>query len=122
MASVLHRTTKAFVASANTPEYPVAEWIINPDMSAVVGFPNRYWIITGDVVTLMSQAERDAVDATMLNITRDQNSNRMDDIEDIIRALGLATLDEINVLRTQLSLPARTGQQLKTAVRNKLGT
>ena len=63
MASVLNRTTKAYRQSANTPDYPTQDWIHNPDMSAVEGFPSKYWIITGDIVTLMDQAARDAVDA-----------------------------------------------------------
>lgn len=63
MAAVLNRTTKQFIRFANTPDYPAAEWIINPDLSAVTGFASKYWTITGDVVTLMTQAERDAVDA-----------------------------------------------------------
>ncbi len=62
MASVLNRTTKEFRGSVNTPDFPVIDWIINPDLSAVAGLPTKYWKITGDVVTAMSQAERDVVD------------------------------------------------------------
>ena len=62
MSAVLNRTTKQFIPSANTPDFPVIDWIINPDLSAVGGFPSRYWIITGDIVTLMTPAERAAVD------------------------------------------------------------
>src|SRR5262245_20712562 len=118
MASVLNRTTKVFIASANTPEYPVARAIHNPDMTAVATTPSKYWKINGDTVTVMSQAEKDAVDTAELNATRDDTAGRMDSIEDIIRALALATLDEINTLRAQHSLAPRTGAQLKTAVRN----
>lgn len=62
MAAVLNRTTKQFIPSANTPDFPVIDWIINPDLSAVGGFPSRYWIITGDIVTLMTPAQRAVVD------------------------------------------------------------
>lgn len=62
MASVLNRITKEFRPRANTPDFPTAQWIINPDLSAVAGFLPKYWIITGDVVTLMTPAERDAQD------------------------------------------------------------
>lgn len=61
MANVLHRTTKEYIESANTPEYPESEWIINPDLSNVQGVPNKYWKITGDIVTEMSSTEKDAV-------------------------------------------------------------
>ena len=67
MATVLNRTTKQLIPSANTPDYPVADWIINPDLSAVEGFASVYWVITGDIVTLMTQGERDAVDAEIAN-------------------------------------------------------
>jgi hypothetical protein len=63
MASVLNRTTKEYRASANTPDFPEIDWIINPDMSAVVGFDSRYWVITGDVVSLMAEVDRTALDA-----------------------------------------------------------
>lgn len=66
MANVLNRTTKQFIASANTVEYPAQDWIINPDMTAVTGFASKYWTITGDTVSLMDQASRDAVDAAEL--------------------------------------------------------
>lgn len=62
MAAVLNRATKEYLKSVNTPDYGV-DWIINPDLSAVVGHPSKYWVITGDVVTLMDLAARDAVDA-----------------------------------------------------------
>lgn len=67
MANVLHRTTKQYLTSVNTPDYPTVDWIINPDVSAVAGFATKHWTITGDVVTLMTQAERDAVDAAELS-------------------------------------------------------
>ncbi len=60
MANVLNRTTKQYIASAHTPDYDPGDWIINPDMSAVSGVPSKYWKITGDTVSEMSAAEKDA--------------------------------------------------------------
>jgi hypothetical protein len=68
MATLLHRTTKQLLVSVDPnglPE-PIANYIEDPDLSAVTGEPNKYWIITGDVVTLMDQAAQDAVDAAEL--------------------------------------------------------
>ena len=45
MASVLNKQTKAYLVSVNTPDYPESEWIINPDMSEVVGLAPKYWKI-----------------------------------------------------------------------------
>ena len=146
MATVLNRTTKRLIESANTPDYPPADWIHNPDLSAVTGFSSIYWIITGDVVSLMSQAERDAVDAAVVEASRDETVNRVDNIEDVLRASLLMILDELNLHADQLNqitgtvdgaanmgqfqanmqavvdYPQRTIQQMKTVIRNKLGT
>lgn len=145
MASVLNRTTKTYLESANTPDYPVAEWIINPNMAAVEGYPSKYWVINGDIVTLMSQQGMDSVDAAELDATRDMTASRVDSIEDIIRAIGWTLLDEVNLhastvtalldaidastslsdLKTRAAsinnLPQRTMTQVKNAVRSKLG-
>ena len=45
--------------------------IWQPDLSAVVGQPSIYWKLTGDVVNLMSRAERDAVDAALIRTAKD---------------------------------------------------
>lgn len=65
MADVLNRTTKVYLQSVNTPDFDVADWIINPDLSLVLPQePNSiYWNIVGDVVTEMTQPEKDAVNA-----------------------------------------------------------
>ncbi len=120
MANVLNRTTKQYLRSVNDPDYPTATWIHNPDLSAVTGFDAKYWIITGDVVTLMDQAARDAVDAAELETAKDLISDQLDAAMTITRAFAEVILDEINVLRGQHSLSARTLAQLKTAVRDKL--
>jgi hypothetical protein len=51
MSTVLNRTTKELIESANTPDYSPDEWIINPDMSAVAGLPPNQWVIDGDTVS-----------------------------------------------------------------------
>jgi len=146
MANVLNRTSKQYVASANTPEYPVAEWIINPDLSGVVGVPTKYWSISGDTVMEMSQAEKDAVDTAETEAFRDGTAERVDQVEDIIRALSLVLLDELNLhaertngiltaidngaslaaIKTAVlaiqDVPLRTIQQLKNGLRSKLGS
>ena len=146
MAAVLNRTTKSYIPSANTPDYPVAEWIINPDMNAVAGQPSIYWVITGDVVTLMDQAQRDAVDAQLLNTSRDNTAAVLSEPEQYPRGYALVALDELNAhalkvnsildavdaattladLKTRVAAitdyPQRTIQQMQNAVRGKLGT
>lgn len=62
MATVVNRTTKQICHSANTPDYPTADWIINPDLTALTGIASKYWNISGDAITEMTQAEKDQVD------------------------------------------------------------
>jgi hypothetical protein len=63
MANVLNRTTKELRFSVNTPDFPASDWIESPDMTAVAGFPPKYWDIVGDAVTLKDAAGRDAADS-----------------------------------------------------------
>lgn len=146
MANVVNRTTKQFLASVNTPEYPTVDWIINPDLSAVTGFASKYWIITGDVVTLMDAGQRAALDAAELEALRDQVASELDQVENVLRAFMLTTLDELNAHAVKINAiltaidnganigavktnilaiadyPTRTAAQLKAAVRSKLGS
>ena len=102
-----------------------AEWNFALDGSlvvAVIGQPRKYWILVAGVAALMSQAERDAIDAALLTASRDSIANEIDQLETYTRAFALVVLDEINSLRSQHGLSARTTAQLKTAIRNKLDT
>ena len=159
----LHRTTKQYLVQVSSGDMerrfaplvfhdaqgePVsnAEWIHAPDVSAVTGFATKYWIITGDVVTLMSQAQRDAVDAAELSAQFDAIANELTNTKDRDRAIILALLDVANFLSNQVesiktaatgsanhgafstavsgipASPQRTIGELITLVRNKLGS
>lgn len=119
MAAVLNRTTKEFRQSANTPEFSPVDWIINPDMSLVVGFVSKYWVITGDLVSLMSISERDAVDLAESEARKDSIRDELD-VESLLRAFALVVLDQINELRADHGRSGISTAQLKTAIRNKL--
>lgn len=146
MSNVLNRVTKQYLHSVHAPDYPTTEWIHNPDLSTVIGFDSKYWVITGDTVTLMSQSERDAVDAADLQAQRDAEADQLINQEDVTRAFMLIVLDDrnmlaedinavLNVMRTGTSLadiktkatnlqntPTYTEAQLRTAIRNRLGS
>lgn len=146
MTDVVHRITKEYRRSVHTPDYSLADWIHNPDLSAVVGQPAKYWLITGDVISLMDQAARDAVDAQELSDRRDSIISRLDDLEILERAELLALLDDRNIwadwlqqfkdgvatannladIKSLISRLPNTPQggiaQMKTKIRNKLGS
>jgi len=73
MASVVNRTTKQYLGSVHTPDYSPVDWIIDPDLSSVIGVPSKYWNISGDIITEMTQPEKDAVDAAEAIVIRDNN-------------------------------------------------
>lgn len=124
MPTWVHRTTKELLVSVPISELPdiVSNYIIFPDLSNVRGVPSIYWIITGDDVTEMSAAEKAVVDQVITDAKRDGVISRVDNIEDLFRAFAIIVKDEINILRAQHGLPPRTLGQLRTAIRNSLGS
>jgi len=116
MATLLHRTTKQYLVSVDPnglPE-PIANYIDEPDLSAVTGQPSKYWIITGDIVTEMSVAEKAIVDQTILDVSRDQTITEVDDLESTLRQIVLMVIGEINTLRQQLNTTTAEVNQLTT--------
>ena len=128
MATVLNRTTglavpyrKDLRRSVNTPDFPTADWIVNPDLSAVAGFDSVYWDITADTVTLVDQATRDARDAEIAAYEQgrlDQSAKDNLDTQIILRAIVRLVVDELNILRAEHALPDRTYAQARTAIFN----
>lgn len=101
-----------------------ADWIWNPDLAAVAGTPLKCWKLSGETVLPMTRAEKDAVDAAALEASRDAAMTEIDTLEAVTRALALVILDEVNTLRAAAVPPLtpRTASQLRTAIRNKLGS
>ena len=124
MAVWIHRTTfnrLGSTSSASLPE-PQANYVQNPDESAIFGHPNRYWILTGDIFTLMDATAQAVVDAALLVTQRDDLADEIEELESYSRAFALIVMDEINILRAQHGLADRTPAQLKNALRNRLDT
>lgn len=148
MASAFNPVTNDYRNSVNTPDFP-APWIINQveaDALFAAGLPSKYRKVVANIATEMTQAEKDAVDAALLSTQRDQTAAELDIIESFARALTQIVMDEFNNhstkmkemldavdaatsladLKTRFGLitdpPQRTLAQLKTALRNKLGT
>ena len=138
MPNYLHRTTKQYLQSVSPASLsePAANYIFMPDLSAVVGVPVIYWVITGDVVSEMSQAEKDAVDAARLSNSRDSAiQEQIDNQEAVLRQLAKMMVSELNILRQQINtttaesidltntaLADRTIAQVKNQLRSDLGS
>ncbi len=123
MSNWIHKTTKRVLNSVATADLPeaVGNYIEDPDLSSVTGQPSIYWKITGNVISLMSQAEQDAVDAAALIVNRDNKITEIDDLEGSLRQIVRIIMDELNTLRGFHGLPVRTLSQLRTAIRNGYG-
>ncbi|KKM24245.1 hypothetical protein LCGC14_1607060 [marine sediment metagenome] len=105
MPAWLHRTNKTVlrsIASADLPE-AIANYIEEPDLSAVVGQPARYWIVAGDTVSLADQATRDAIDTAALSAVRDVLADEIDTVETFSRAFALVVLDEFNARTSKIN-------------------
>ena len=67
MANVIKKTPNSkgvyeYRKSVNTPDYPTADWLIDPDVSALSAIPRRHWKVSGSSVVEMSSAEKTVVD------------------------------------------------------------
>lgn len=151
MANVIHRTTLEFRPSVNTPDHPEPTWKHNPNMTAVAAVPFKYWKAPpswdGDVGPVeMTAPEKATVDGNLATATRDATAAQVDDVEDVLRATILAILDELNAHKDKINAiltaidngstlaqvktniaaiadyPTRTIAQVRTALRNKLGS
>lgn len=128
MANALNRTTglalpyrKDYRESVNEINFDPADWIINPDLSAVAGFDSIYWDISGDTVTLLNSAQRTARDneiAAYQQGLRDQAQKDNLDNTQILRAIVRLMVDELNILRAEHALGDRTYAQARTAIFN----
>lgn len=124
MATVLNRTVgltapyrKQLLTSVNTPDYSVSEWILNPDLSSVEGVPDVYWDISGDSVTAVDQATRDARDAEIAALElerRRAGAENEFDSQLVLRAVVELLLGEINRLRSQFNQTTAEVPQLTT--------
>lgn len=135
MANVLNRTTgnsgvypyeKDYRTSVNDPDYPTADWIHNPDLSAVAGIDSIYWDISGDSVTLADPATQNARDADIAAQRQLADNQQQKDAytdNQIFRAQIKYVVDEINILRqnvglTQLRTYAEAQQYMFDAIDN----
>jgi hypothetical protein len=97
--------------SINTPDFEgLPNTLINPNLSAVVGNPIKYWKHVAGAIQLMTQGERDAVDASiaaaLLLARRTGGKDYIDSVEAlgiILRAVADITKDELNILRQWLA-------------------
>jgi len=119
MPNYLHRTTLQYLTSTspNSLADALSSYVENPDMTPVSGVPNKYWLLTGDIVSEMEQADKDVVDAAEAQVQEDSELFELD--RGILKRFVLVLLDEINRARTADGVSTVIIAQLKNAMRNK---
>ena len=130
MSNVFNRTQAEYKISVHTPDFDVADWAINPDVSAVGGNPVRYWFLDGttnaegdeiiDVVGAAAQTVIDDAIATALLASQRDGAKGEFDAQRVLKAVSEFLVDVLNVLRDLQGLPFSTCAQLRTAIRNKI--
>lgn len=75
MGWAVHKTTLQYIKSVNTPDYDPAVWFLNPDLTAVLATPQKYWKNSGGSIVPMTATEQQAIDDSIafasLRATRD---------------------------------------------------
>ena len=118
MANVLSRKTLAYSKSVNTPEYPVAEYIHNPDMSGVEGVPQQYWKLVGDAPAGMSAPEKAVVDQAVKDAAVAAFEAQMQS-DPVYIALMAVIEDALNEIRVAAGVPTKTVKQGRALVSAK---
>lgn len=113
MANVFNRKTKQYLKSVNTPDYPIADWIINP--KAIPDCDSKYIIVKDDDIREMTIAEKAVVDyvepqsitelkaakhAAVSNEYRNHILNKYTTEEQIYVTLGLRTTDDLDTMKS----------------------
>lgn len=114
MANVINRTNLTLHFSVDPHDYPVNEWIVNPDLSKVIDVPRQFWKIVGDSVLPMTRQERDAVTAAEADAAKQGEVAMLD--QRISVAVLTVLVQQINQLRQAQGLPIITRQQFRTQV------
>jgi hypothetical protein len=124
--------SQAYLLSVHTPEWQGrSNALVNP---ALPNHPLEWTRVSNGVVVAMSVVESNSIvsaeassRAAAIAFSEAQaKTNAITTISRytaegrLVRALAEATMDEINILRTNLSLTPRTLTQLTNAIRNKL--
>ncbi len=125
MGDFLHRVTKQHLISTSPNDLPepIGNYIEEPDLSAVSGFPSKYWKIAGNNVLLMSPPERAAVDAAQRSSRRDSTIVEfVDGVESTSRQLIKVMIVELNTLRQLHGLPPLNLEQVRNQLRSGLGS
>jgi len=121
MPLFVHRTTFQVLPSTSPASLsePIGNYVQDPDLSVVSGNPFKYWLLTGDIFSLVNQAARTAIDAAIEVARKDDLSNQVD-TDDLLRAVSKTNLALFNQERAARGASQITPAQYKANVRGNL--
>jgi len=122
MANVVNRTTLEYRPSVNTPDFPTAEWLINPTgIELVDTVPRQHLKVVGSAIVEMSAAEKTAVDAAAATATVDAMKQEAlallsgdSAIKRLLVALSVVNKRELSNIKKGTPRPAKTIDELAT--------
>lgn len=123
MTAVVRRTTLEPIFTDNIGKYDVGYYWIDPDLSAVLPEPYKYWQEIAGVFSLVDQAARDVIDVAenAAEIAAEKGNNKRKFAKDkVLLAFIKILIKELNTLRAEHSLNPRTLAQLKAAIESEI--
>lgn len=124
MANVYDKVKRVYRRSVHTPDFMGnPDMLINPDVSALQGVPEKYWKVEFDTLIEMTQPEKDAVDLEIDNRRKAAVLQRAEaefNFNPVTLALGKVIFKEINKLRVQAGLAPYTPAQFNAAIQTEL--
>ena len=122
MADFVNTTTCAVELSVN--DKPVG-WVTltRAEAELALAIPQQYRKWDGKGVVEMTAPEKATVDAALASAAKDASVASVGNGAkvDLLRAVALVMLDEVNALRTRAGLATRTVTQLQDALKAKMG-
>ena len=122
MADFVNTTTCAVELSVNDKP---AGWVTltRAEADLALAIPQQYRKWTGSAVAEMTAPEKSVVDAARAQAAKDASVASVGNGAkvDLLRAVALVMLDEVNALRTRAGLATRTVTQLQDALKAKMG-
>lgn len=111
MADVLERANLFNLRlSVNTPEFPVGLWVINPNLVPVVGVPVKYWVLTGDILSEMTQPQKDVVDAAELQAAQILQLEALDEItRDVETVASISDISNEDLIDANMTIASLIG-------------
>lgn len=120
------KKVKEYITSVNTPDYSFRDDVlINPVLPPNVAY--KFLKAENGCIVEMTQDEKDIIIAeeetnriTKIRADAKYSIDNFMDLGLVLRALADVIKDEINILRNEHGLPARTLTQLKIAIKDRI--